>query len=166
MAKREPLECPPVKVLRALAMQYPEAEEGTSCNKLSFKARKKAFLYVGADAESYNVMLKLTDSIAEAEKLGAKSDAYSPGNNGWTRIIMPLDDAPPAGLLERWIDESYRALAHKELVAMLPDLGTSTKSQAVKKSTPSRKPVKKKLTKKKSAKKKTTAAKAKKSARR
>ena len=28
--------------------------------------------------------------------------------------------SPPPGLLEKWIDESYRAVAPKKLLAMLP----------------------------------------------
>ena len=32
---------------REAALRMPEVEEGSSCNKVAYKARKKAFLYLG-----------------------------------------------------------------------------------------------------------------------
>lgn len=58
--------------IREVALKYPEAVEGSSCNKLSFKSGKKAFLSLGEKEDSYSTMLKLTTSLAEARKLARK----------------------------------------------------------------------------------------------
>ena len=62
----------PAEKLRATALRLPEVEEGSSCNKSAFKARKKAFLYLGVKDESYNLMLKIGPSQSEGEKLAKR----------------------------------------------------------------------------------------------
>ena len=120
MAQQKTTESKPVQALRKIAMKLPEAEEGTSCNKIAFKARKKAFLYVGGDEDTYNVMLNLGDSLAEATALGKKQpDSYSVGGIGWVTVTLPAVKAAPKGLFERWVEESFRLLAPKRLVAEL-----------------------------------------------
>lgn len=112
------------QALRKLALQYPEAEEGIACKgtaleTANFKARNKAFLFLGAR----DLMVKLGESLAEAAKLAAKEpDCYRVGANGWVKVTWQ-NLAPPPGLLEKWLDESYRLLAPKSLVAMLPPRG-------------------------------------------
>jgi len=111
-----------MRSLRRVALRYPEAEEGTSCNKAAFKARDKAFLFLGTDDGSYNVMLKLGESLPEAAKLQSREPGrYAVGANGWVKATFAHDESPPPGLLENWIGESYRLLAHKQLVALLPE---------------------------------------------
>ena len=115
-----------MQALRKIALRYPEAEEGTSCNKAAFKARNKAFLFVGMDDTSYNVMLKLCESLAEAKKLaGTQPDHYGVGGMDWVKVTFNHNESPPASLMEKWIDESYRLLAHKQLVALLPERDSS-----------------------------------------
>jgi|GEM_PF-1510346 len=110
-----------LRALRLLALKYPEAEEAIACRGTAlecstYKAGNKAFLFIGA-AE---LRLKLGDSLAEADRLAAKSpQVCAVGANGWVKVTLSKDQAPPAGLLERWIDESYRLLAPKKLVALL-----------------------------------------------
>ena len=111
-----------VAALRKIALSFPETVEGSSCNKLSYKAGKKAFLYLGEDDESYNLMVKLPDSYAEAEQRAKKdSEIYHPGSSGWVKCVFPASKAPPKGLLERWIEESFRALVPKKIVALLDE---------------------------------------------
>jgi hypothetical protein len=107
--------------LRALALQYPEAEEGIACvgtalEKRTIKVRKKAFLFLGvADA-----MIKLADLLPEAAALAAKDpERCKAGAHGWVTVKFD-EKQPPTELLARWIDESYRLLAPKALVASLP----------------------------------------------
>ncbi len=108
------------KALRVVALGLPEAEEGVSCNKSAYKARKKSYLFVGEKDDSYNVMVKLGDSIPEAEKLAAKfPENVSVGKGGWVKVEFPLGKALPKGVLERWTLESYRMLVHKDLVAQI-----------------------------------------------
>jgi YjbR protein len=121
MKEPEHPETKPMRALRRAALRYPEAEEGTSCNKSAFRARNKAFLFLGVDEGSYNVMVKLRDSLAEASRLEKKKPrSYTVGGGGWVKATFGRDESPPPGLLERWIGESYRLLVHKELVALLP----------------------------------------------
>ena len=127
MTRQTHTESGPVQALRRVALRYPEAEEGTSCTKSAFKARNKAFLFMGMDKNSYHAMVKLRESLAEAAKLATKQPhRYAVGAGGWVKATFSRDESPPAGLFERWIDESYRLLVHKQLVAMLPERGLPT----------------------------------------
>lgn len=118
MAKRK---SKPMQDVRKIALSLHEAEEGTSSIKSAFQARKKSFCFMGQKDDSYNVMVKLVDSLPEAEKLQADSpERFKVGLHGWTTLIFPHSETPPSGLVAKWIVESYRALAHKQLVALLP----------------------------------------------
>lgn len=118
----ESFQHPVIEGLRALALSFPEVVEGDSCVKRSFKARKKGFLYLGENKDGYNVMVKLGPSIEEARDLAsARPDTWSVGKGGWAILKFAPSERPPAGLLERWIDESYRLQAPKTLVAALDE---------------------------------------------
>jgi len=41
------------------------------------------------------------------------------GSSGWVDVELPLDEPPPEGVMERWIEESYRLNGPKPLVAQL-----------------------------------------------
>ena len=113
-----------LELLRRIALRYPETQEGVSCGKQAFKARNKAFLFLGRDATDYNVMLKLRAALPEAARLAAREPThYAVGGHQWVKLTFPHDKSPPPALLERWIDESYRLLAPKALVALLPKSG-------------------------------------------
>ena len=115
-----------MKALRKVAMRYPEVQETVVCTKAAFKARNKAFLFIGTDDTCYNTMLKLRESLPEAAKLAAKEPkSYGVGGHGWVSATFNHDDSPPPGLLERWIDESYRLLVPKKLVALLPAMNAT-----------------------------------------
>jgi hypothetical protein len=133
-------------------MRYPDVEEGVSCDKCAFKARNKAFLFVGQNENSYNVMLKLGDSLAEAGGLAAKEpDCYKVGGHGWVTLTLPNEQSPPQGLVERWVEESFRLLAPKQLVARLGDGGPMAASKPAKKVSQKKGPQPKKPGKKKAA---------------
>lgn len=59
---------------RKAALRYPEAQEGTSCDRSAFKARDKAFLFMGAEDHSCNAMVKLRESLEEAARLAEDED--------------------------------------------------------------------------------------------
>lgn len=111
------------QALRRAALRYPEVEEGIACKGTplecaTFKARNKAFLFVGA-AEA---KVKLRESQAEATKLASEQPSrYKIGPQGWATVRFSDAEPPPLELPARWIDESYRAVADKRLVAMLPE---------------------------------------------
>ena len=87
------------------------------------KVRSKIFVFLGSDDPSggAGVGLKLRDSYDEAMATpGARPMAYGLGKAGW--ISIPLGDArPPDETLDRWVVESYRAVAPKTLAAGLED---------------------------------------------
>ncbi len=106
--------------LRSRALALPEVVEGDSCVKRSFKVRKKGFLYLGETVDGYNVMVKLGPSIEEARTLAsARSDSWSIGKGGWAILKFGTAERPPDGLVERWVEESYRLQAPKALAATL-----------------------------------------------
>ena len=112
-----------MEALRTLGLQYPEAHEGIACEgtaveKRTVRARDKAFLFVGAE----EAMFKLGDSLPEATRLASQApDRCKVGAHGW--VTVRDVDAIPDGVLERWVDESYRLIAPKALVASLPPRG-------------------------------------------
>lgn len=109
-----------ILALRERALALPEVVEGDSCVKRSFKARKKGFLYLGENAKGYNVMVKLGPSLEEAQTLAStRPDTWSVGKGGWAILKFEPDERPPEGLLERWLEESFRLQAPKTLIAAL-----------------------------------------------
>lgn len=101
-----------LETIKRKASQYPEVAEGTSCTQNSFKRGKKAFLFAGEQGGRYKVMLKLKDSIAEAEKLAAaEPDNYQVGKPPWVTARFSNEDPIPADIWQRWLDESYELSA-------------------------------------------------------
>jgi hypothetical protein len=70
--------------------------------------------------EGLNLSVKLPSTGWEALMLPfAKPTGYGLGKSGWVSAEFQLSDRPPLRLLKSWIDESYRAIAPKKLVATL-----------------------------------------------
>lgn len=108
---------PVILHLRSKALDFPEVVEGDSCVKRSFKARKKGFLYLGESKDGYNVMVKLGPSLEEAQEMASeRPKTWSVGKGGWAMLKFNADERPPEGLLERWMEESYRLQVPKTLL--------------------------------------------------
>jgi hypothetical protein len=113
----------PSEAMRNAAMSYPEAQEGIACQgtaleKRTIKVRNKAFLFLS----TRDAMLKLHESLADATDLASKAPSrYKVGAHGWVTVTFGAVEALPVGLLVSWIGESYRLLARKQLVALLPE---------------------------------------------
>jgi hypothetical protein len=101
-----------VDQLRPIAMALGDVEEGIACQgtpleSSTFKANKKAFLFVGARA----VRLKLAASLADAKKLAAQNpDTYDVGSGGWIKIAIADGQKAPVTILKKWIRESHDVL--------------------------------------------------------
>lgn len=125
MAKNTTANKDVLQVLRMVALSYPQAELGVACQGTALesstvKARDKAFLFMSGIGPSYTVRLKLCQSQTEAMQLAANEPGrYKLGTHGWTTISFSDSAPPPIELMKRWIDESYRAIADKKLLAML-----------------------------------------------
>jgi predicted DNA-binding protein (MmcQ/YjbR family) len=103
-----------MKALRRAALRYPDTHEGISCEgtsleKRTVKAHKKAFVFLG----EADLMVKLRESLPEAKRLAAKQpERYRAGAHGWVKATFAEDELAPMALLERWIDESYRVVVN------------------------------------------------------
>jgi predicted DNA-binding protein (MmcQ/YjbR family) len=82
------------------------------------KVRKKIFVFFGGPG-SKQMTVKLVESHGHALSVaGAKPSAYGLGKSGWVTVPLRADgvDTP---LLRDWIEESYRVVAPKRLLAEL-----------------------------------------------
>ena len=87
----------------------------------AIKVRGKSFGFLAADGETFSLSAKLPSSADVAVKLPfASPTEYGLGRSGWVTARFPRSAKVPVTLLQLWIDESYRAIAPKRLVAQLP----------------------------------------------
>jgi len=103
------------------ALDFPEAWEDMPWDgDVVAKVGKKIFVFFGT-GEVPSVGVKLPQSAEQA----LLSDAVTPmgyglGKWGWVVVRIDGPDAPEQGIIEDWIEESYRAVAPKKLIAQLP----------------------------------------------
>ena len=109
--------------LRKFALSYPEATEHMPWGHHAIKVKGKSF-FLAADAETFSLSAKLPSSGGVALKLPfASPTEYGLGRSGWVTARFPRGARVPLDVLRLWVDESYRAIAPKRLVARLgPDL--------------------------------------------
>ena len=106
--------------LRAYALSFPEAREDFPWGERVVKVKDKVFVFLGRDGEDVGVTVKLPSSGLLALSLPfASPTGYGLGKSGWVTARFGPKAKPPLELLEKWIDESYRAVAPKELVKAL-----------------------------------------------
>jgi predicted DNA-binding protein (MmcQ/YjbR family) len=109
------------EVLRTFALGFPEAREDFPWGERVVKVRDKVFVFLGRDDEDLGVTVKLPSSGLIALSLPfASPTGYGLGKSGWVTARFGAKDTPPLEMLQKWIDESYRAVAPKELVRALP----------------------------------------------
>lgn len=100
----------PTQDLRKTAAALPDVAESTSCNQTSFKARKKAFLYVGPGAKGigYKAMFKLSASLPAAQTLAEEHpDRFEVGRNDWVTTRFSDEKPLPKKIWGKWLKESY-----------------------------------------------------------
>lgn len=106
--------------LRTRAMKYPEATEDFPWGERAIKVRGKAFLFLRAEGSNVSFSVKLPHSAAEALELPyAQPTAYGLGKHGWVTAEVDGSRDAPVSTFEAWLEESYRAVAPKKLVAAL-----------------------------------------------
>ena len=109
------------KVL-AFALSFPEtAEDRPWEDDVVVKVRGKIFVFAGS-AGSRRISVKLAESHAHALAIaGAEPTGYGLGRAGW--VTVPLR-APgvTVDVLRDWVEESYRIVAPKRLVATLDEV--------------------------------------------
>ena len=106
--------------VRAFAFGLPEAWEDHPWGESVAKVGKKVFAFFGVldTDQGLRFTVKLRDSHEEAMAFEWVVPAgYGLDRGGWVTCTAP-DDAP-LEMLTAWIEESYRAVAPKKLVAVL-----------------------------------------------
>lgn len=85
------------------------------------KVAKKIFVFMGdPEADEPGICVKLPDSNGQALTLDCASPAgYGLGKSGWVVVKLGGADCPSPDVLCDWIEESYRAVAPKKLIAEL-----------------------------------------------
>jgi predicted DNA-binding protein (MmcQ/YjbR family) len=110
--------------VREFALGLPGAAEEFPWGETVAKVNKKVFVFLGVSDGSYpmNLTVKLKDEVAHAHALsspGAEPAGYGLGKAGWVRVPLEEKGAPAAELLCDWVEESYRTIAPKRLIAEL-----------------------------------------------
>jgi predicted DNA-binding protein (MmcQ/YjbR family) len=108
------------EALRKVALSYPGAYEEFPWGERAVKVKAKVFLFMRASDQGLSLSTKLPESgVAALTFPFAEPTGYGLGKSGWVTASFSPDVEPPLELLEQWIDESYRAVAPKKLVAGL-----------------------------------------------
>jgi predicted DNA-binding protein (MmcQ/YjbR family) len=109
--------------LLEFALGFPEAHEDHPWGETVVKVNKKIFVFLGKGVESEDGLsfgVKLPNSGTEALELPYTEPAgYGMGKYGWVSVNFKPGERPPVDMFLRWIEESYRAVAPKKLVAQL-----------------------------------------------
>jgi predicted DNA-binding protein (MmcQ/YjbR family) len=106
--------------LRAYALGYPEAYEEFPWGERALKVKRKVFVFLFADAGRLSVTVKLPESNEFALMFDyTEPTGYGLGKSGWVTARVTAGARAPLELLKDWIDESYRAVAPKALVARI-----------------------------------------------
>ncbi len=120
MAKARALKRPEAAILRAFALGFPEAYEEFPWGERVAKVKGKVFVFLGMDGDELGLSVKLPQSGMLALGLPfASPTGYGLGKAGWVTARFGRREKAPVDLLRSWIDESYRAVAPKKLVAAL-----------------------------------------------
>jgi predicted DNA-binding protein (MmcQ/YjbR family) len=108
---------------QAYALSFPGAYPEHPWGQTVIKVARKVFLFVnGAIAPEDGVSLSVKLPLSGPDVLQlplAEPMGYGMGKHGWVTLLIMRDDLLPLQLLEAWIDESYRAIAPKRLLAEL-----------------------------------------------
>ncbi len=109
-------------VLHAMALDYPEATLDHPWGHDAYKVRKKVFLFLSREPGRLGLSLKLPASCDDAlANDWAEPTGYGLGKHGWVSAEFKKGDRPPLPELQRWLDESYRAVAPKTLSKQLDE---------------------------------------------
>jgi predicted DNA-binding protein (MmcQ/YjbR family) len=107
--------------LRQFSLDLPGATEEFPWGERVAKVRGKVFVFLGRDdPSSVGFSVKLPHSGQDVLAMPfATPTGYGLGRAGWVSVRFEASDDVPAEMLEGWIEESYRAIAPKKLIAEL-----------------------------------------------
>src|SRR5260370_32608665 len=110
--------------LRKFALTYPEATEHFPWGHVAVKVKGKVFLFLSNGLRIESVVFSMTVKLPQSGKWAltqpfASPAGYGMGKSGWVTAQFGGKDEIPVDLLEQWIDESYRTVAPKKVLAKL-----------------------------------------------
>ena len=111
--------------LRKYALTYPEAHEEFPWGHSTIKVKGKVFLIFSHGREDEGeVVLNLTVKLPESGRWAltlpyTEPTGYGLGKSGWVSASFGAKDEVPLDILEQWVDESFRAVAPKRVLARL-----------------------------------------------
>jgi predicted DNA-binding protein (MmcQ/YjbR family) len=110
----------PKAALRRAALAYPETREDHPWGESAFKVRGKVFLFMSEAEDCLRLSMKLPEAREFALLLPfAQPTGYGLGKSGWVTATFGPREVLPLPLLLDWMDESFRAVAPKRLLAQL-----------------------------------------------
>ena len=107
----------------ALTMPDAEIDHPWGDTVVKTNGKKKIFVFLGSGHDdptvTHRISVKLVESHEQALQVPAATPTgYGLGRAGWVSVPLTAD-APPVGVLEDWVEESYRQVALKRLVKEL-----------------------------------------------
>lgn len=111
----------PESTLRTFALGYPDATEEFPWGERVVKVKGKIFVFFGQPpGGGIGFGVKLPVSVESALALPfTEPSGYGLGKHGWVSATFEKAADIPLDLLKEWIDESYRAVAPKSVLAKL-----------------------------------------------
>ena len=106
--------------IRKLCLSYPKTEESFPWGESAFKVGGKTFVFMSDGAEGVSFSVKVPHSRDLALSFpGSEPTHYGLGAKGW--VTLRPTAKMPKHVIEDLVDESFRAVAPKKLVASLPE---------------------------------------------
>jgi predicted DNA-binding protein (MmcQ/YjbR family) len=141
MSEARSLKRPEAKLLREFALSLPEAYEEFPWGERVAKVKGKVFVFLGMNGHELGLSVKLPQSGMLALGLPfATPTGYGLGKAGWVTARFSKSKKAPVDLLRSWIDESYRAVAPKKLVASMSAPAEAGQVSAPRRTRAARKP--------------------------
>ena len=108
------------EAIRKRALSYPETHEDFPWGESAFKVKGKTFVFMSDGEEGMSFSVKLPASRDLALSLpGSEPTHYGLGKKGW--VTMRPTSKTSMAVLHFLIDEGFRAVAPKKVVAALPE---------------------------------------------
>lgn len=106
--------------IRAVALEYPEATEHFPWGERAVKVKGKVFLFMRGERDHISLSVKLPQTHFQALALPfTEPTGYGLGRSGWVTAKFSSSNADMLEQCREWIDESYRAVAPRKLIARL-----------------------------------------------
>jgi predicted DNA-binding protein (MmcQ/YjbR family) len=110
-----------METIRKAALAYPDTREDHPWGEVAIKVKGKVFIFLGVHEDGrFGFSVKLPKSGPSVlKKKFAEPTHYGLGKHGWVSCAFANDADVPMKAALGWLDESFRAVAPKTVVAKL-----------------------------------------------